>query len=261
MTIFKKKIFGKKSLLFITAILSQLVWWQPAIATPSRLLVNGTAEDIKTGKVVYREYHDISQQKHTVSYFDLSDNLIASKEIHYVHGYNTPEYTLYDKRFDRHTGSQWQDGHFIIFKQEGTHAKHEKKLQSAADLVIDAGFDHFIRSKQDVLADGEVLPFTFAVADPLMTLDMKLEEVSRTETAIKLHNDDKNTNSYRFYLVQSRNRLIGWAIPDINLAYDDTNHFLQVYQGLSNITDKHDKSQTVIIRYQYPNLAIEGSKP
>jgi hypothetical protein len=224
------------------------------------LLVSGTAEDIRTGKIVYREYHDITQQQHTVRYVDPANNLIASKEIYYKHGYTTPEYKLYDKRFDRYTGSQWQDGHFIIFKQEGSHARHQKTVKAAPDLVIDAGFDFFIRSQQDVLANGTVLPFTFAVADPLTTLDMKLEEVSKTETTIKLNDNQLSKNSYRFFLAHSRNRLIGWAIPDINLAYDATSHLLQVYQGPSNITDMNDKSQTVTIHYeyQYPAIAAEG---
>jgi len=248
--------------LFSLMAVSLTFFTQAALDTPSRLLVSGTAEDIKTGEIIYREYHDISQQQHTVRYVDPAENLIASKEIRYQHGYTTPEYTLHDKRFDRHTGSQWQDGHFIIFKQEGSHEKHQKKVQAAPDLVIDAGFDYFVRSQQDALAKGKVLPFTFAVADPLVTLDMKLEEVNKTETAIKLRDDQPN-NDFRYFYAHSRNKLIGWAVPDIHLAYDARNNMLQMYQGPSNITDMQDKSQRVLIRYQYqfPTPASDGSKP
>lgn len=221
-----------------------------AIAMPPRLLVTGTAENLKTGKTAYREHHDITKQYHTVRYVDPNEKLIASKEISYRQGYNTPEYTLHDLRFDRRTGSLWQDGHFVVFRQEGTKKIQEIKVLPVPDLVIDAGFDHFIRSRQDVLAGGEILSFTFAVADPLLTLNMKLEEVSQVETAIRLH-DEQGNNNYRYFRAHSSNFLFDWAIPDINLAYDNISHLLQIYQGPSNITDMNDKSQTVVIRYEY----------
>jgi hypothetical protein len=187
-----------------------------------------------------------------VRYVDPDNTVIATKEIHYAHGYTTPEYTLYDKRFDRHTGSRWQDGHFIVFKQDGSNKNHEKIMKSAPDLVIDAGFDYFIRTQRDALANGAVLPFTFVVADPLIALNMQLQAVSQNETVIPDHNAQ-----YDYFLASSRNRFIGWAIPDINLAYDKKNYLLKVYQGPSNLTDNRDKSQTVVIRYEYPNMNSE----
>lgn len=225
------------------------------VAEPERLLVTGTASNLKSGDIVYREYHDITQQQHTVRYVNPSDVLIASKTIHYSHGYNTPEYLLDDKRFGRRTGSKWHGDHFIIFRQENTDKQHEKTIKPANDVVIDAGFDFFIRSHWDELVDGKVLPFSFAIADPLAILDMKLMEVTAAKTAIKQHSD-----SYHYFLASSRNRLIGWALPDIHLAYNRDNHLLQVYQGPSNLTDKNDKSQTVTIQYeyQYPAIAADG---
>lgn len=225
------------------------------LADPEKLLVTGTASNLKSGEVVYREYHDISQQQHTVRYVNPADVLIASKTIYYSHGYNTPEYLLEDKRFGRRTGSKWQDGHFIIFRQENADKHHEKSIKPANDVVIDAGFDFFIRSHWDDLIDGKVLPFSFAIADPLAILDMKLTEVTAAKTAIKQHSD-----SYRYFLASSRNRLIGWALPDIHLAYSRDSHLLQVYQGPSNLTDNDDKSQTVTIRYEYQYPALAADK-
>jgi hypothetical protein len=224
-------------------------------AEPEKWLVTGTASNLKTGEVVYREYHDISKQQHTVRYTDPADKLIATKNISYSHGFTTPEYLQNDIRFDRKTGSKWKNDHFIIFRQEKAEKPHEMIVKPTDDLVIDAGFDYLIRSRWEELIDGKILPFTFAVADPLMTLNMQLEEVSASKTAIKQHNE-----KYRYFLASSRNRLIGWAMPDINLAYDHDSHLLQIYQGPSNLTDKNDKSQTVIIRYEYqrPVLAADG---
>lgn len=240
---------------FLTACL--LATSPCALAEFEKLLVTGTASSLKTGEVVYREYHEITSQQHTVHYVDPSEKLIASKEIHYSHGFNTPEYLLDDKRFEKRTGSKWQDGHFIVFRQEQSGGPHEKPVKPADDLVIDAGFDYYIRSHWNELIDGKILPFSFAVADPPSILDMKITEVSAAQSTIKQHND-----LYRYFLVHSRNRLIGWAIPEINLAYNRDTHLLQVYQGPSNLTDQNDKRQTVTIRYeyQYPALVADGER-
>lgn len=248
-----KKPKNRRLQIFLSACL--LATSSFVAAEPEKWLVIGTASNLKTGEIVYREYHDITQQQHTVRYIDPAEKLIATKNISYHHGFNTPEYQQNDQRVNRQTGSKWQDDHFIIFRQEKSEKPHEKTIKPADDLVIDAGFDYHIRSHWEELIDGKILPFSFAVADPLMTLNMKLEEVSPAKTAIKQHSEQ-----YRYFLASSRNRLIGWAIPDINLAYDHDSHLLQVYQGPSNITDKNDKNQTVIIRYEYKQqLAADGA--
>ena len=223
-------------------------------AAPDRLLVTGTASSLETGNIVYREYHDITEQQHTVRYVSQDEKLIASKDIFYSHGFNTPEYELHDKRFERRTGSQWQDGHFIVFRTEKSEKPHQKKITPEKNTVIDAGFDHFIRENWNALVNGEVLPFSFVVADPLVILNMNIEEVDAEHTAIKQH-----SNQYRYFFAHSRNRLIGWAIPDIHLAYDSNSHLLQLYQGPSNLTDQHDKSQNVLIRYEYQRPATANA--
>lgn len=242
-----------------TAFIASLIFFACALvqAEPERLLVTGVASNLKTGKVVYREYHDITKAQHTVRYVDEKEKLIASKTIQYLHGFSTPEYQLQDQRVDRKTGSEWKKDHFIIFRQEASEKRHEEKVDAADDLVIDAGFDHFIRTHWETLIDGKVLPFSFAIADPLTTLHMQLTEVTAAKTAIKQHND-----RYRYFLASSRNKLISWAIPDINLAYDRETRLIQVYQGPSNITDQYDKTQNVTIRYeyQYPDFVSDAEK-
>ena len=220
-----------------------------AQAEPKQLLVTGTASSLKTGKLAYLEYHDITTAQHTVRYMDEKGKLIAEKTIQYLHGYTTPEYRLQDQRINRNTGSEWQKDHFVIYRQDKSEKRHEKIIEPEKDIVIDAGFDHFIRGHWNELIDGKVLPFSFVIADPLTILNMKIKEVSAEKTAIKQHSD-----RYRYFLASSRNKLIGWAIPEINLAYDKETQLLQVYQGPSNITDKNDKTQTVVIDYKYQSL-------
>ena len=229
---------------YIAALLA--CWSTALLAQPEKLLVTGTASNLKTGSVVYREYHNVSKEQHSVRYVDAANKLIASKFVHYQHGFNTPEYQLDDKRFNRRTGSKWENGHFVIFRQEKSGKSDRKIIKSDSNMVIDAGFDHFIRLHWDELIDGKVLPFSLAVADPLTILHMELTEMSAVQTAIKQRSD-----RYRYFLVHSSNNLIGWAIPEMHMAYDRDTKLIQIYQGPSNLTDQDDKTQTVVIRYEY----------
>jgi hypothetical protein len=239
--------------------LALLVMATAAQADAIRLRVTGEASHVGSGEPAYREIHEIGNTRHTVQYLDQDGHLLASKQLDYAQGYNTPLYELVDQRFNRRTGSRWQDGQFIVYRQQGQHTPQQHKLAPAADLVIDAGFDHFIREQWQRLLDGEAVPFSFAVADPLVTLDMAMRAVPAGESAIAEQRDD-----YRYFVASSRNRLIGWAIPDIHVAYDAEQKLLRSYQGLSNITDARDKRQTVLIRYTYdtmPQFAQGEKKP
>ncbi len=196
---------------------------------------------------MYREFHDISKSNHTVRYEDSNSNLIASKEINYDKGFISPLYKMHDYRHKRITGCEWENGHFRVFRQEENNELKQKILKPSNDMVIDAGFDYFIRSHWNELTHGKQLPFSFVVTDPLLVLNMKIDEVRKEESVIH----EKNTD-FRYFFVRSRNQFIGWAIPDIHLAYSNKDQLLQIYQGPSNLTSNNDHSQSVVIRYEYP---------
>lgn len=217
-----------------------------AQASEPRWRVTGDAQRLDNGAPAYREIHDIAAIEHTVRYEAPDGRLLASKQLDYGQGLNTPVYELEDVRFQRRTGSRWQDGQFVVFRAQQDKPVREQTLAAAPDLVIDAGFDHFIRAHWDRLVAGEAVPFSFAVADPLVTLAMAMRAVPASESAIAEKHDD-----YRYFVASSRNRLIGWAIPDIHVAYDANDKLLRIYQGLSNLTDDRDQRQNVLIRYRY----------
>jgi hypothetical protein len=218
-------------------------------AAPESLLVTGIATHPDNRQPAYSEHHTITREHHSVRYLGTDESLLASKQLDYTQGYNTPVYTLEDMRFARQTGSLWQDGAFVVFQQEKSGKRHEKTFAPGSQLVIDAGFDHFIRSHWAALVAGEVLPFTFVVADPLVALDMQLQQIPAADSLIADKRDD-----YRYFVANSSHRLISWAIPEIHVAYDEKEKLLRIYQGLSNITDGNDKRQNVLIRYTYESL-------
>jgi len=248
----------------ITTFLLIILWASisaSALAQANNLRVIGIASPIKkdgsiSQRVVYREQHDISPQQHTVLYTDAQGQAIARKQIRYLHGYTTPEYSLQDLVHHRRSGSEWQNGKFVIYQQDEDEKRTEKTVKPDANTVIDAGFDYFIRSHWVDLIDGKILPMHLVVADPLTTLHMQVAEVGAAQTAIPQHSE-----RYRYFLVSGSNPLTRWVIPTLHLAYDSTSHLLQIYQGPSNILDSDSKVQTVNIQYSYTLPSVSASMP
>ena len=145
--------------------------------------VTGTAQHTDTGTIAYSEFHNICHDTHSVRYETASGSVIADKRIEYSHGSTTPLFQMQDHRFQRTTGNEWRDNHFIIYRQEKNRQRHEKKQPPSASLIIDAGFDHFIRTHWNDLVAGQSLPFDFIVSDPLITLHMTLEHVTPADSA------------------------------------------------------------------------------
>lgn len=241
-------------------LLSVALLFGAALAQADDILLRVTGEAclLGSGKPAYREIHEIGTARHTVQYLGQGNRLIASKQLDYAQGFNTPLYRMHDLRFNRITGNEWLGDHFSIYRLESGESPKRKNVQPSADLVIDAGFDHFVREHWNRLANGESLPFSFVVADPLVTLHMRMQRVQPEQSAIP-----RRDPRYRYFHASSRNRLIGWAIPDIHLAYDSESRLLQAYLGPSNLTDEQDKSQQVLIEYRYDTaitLPAEGKQ-
>ena len=248
----------------IAALLLAILWVSistSALAQSSYLRVVGVASPVKkdgsiSQRVAYREQHHVSPQQHTVLYTDAQGLAIARKQISYLHGYTTPEYSLQDLVHHRRSGSEWQNNNFLIYQQDARNLRAEKVVQPNANTVIDSGFDHFIRKHWAELIDGKILPMSLVVADPLTTLHMNIAEVSAAQTAIPQHSE-----RYRYFLVGGSNPLTRWVIPALHLAYDRDSHLLQIYQGPSNIPDREGKVQTVNIQYSYTLPAVSASMP
>ena len=115
------------------------------------LLVNadyqivGKAYDLKTGALQYSEYHKCANQglDCLIDYRDAAGELIVTKTLNYAAGPTQPAVNVKDYR----TGINTQIGN-----------------QQQAGIVIDAGFDNFVRSQWDLFAAGDTVTFPFLVA-------------------------------------------------------------------------------------------------
>jgi len=213
--------------------------------------VYGEARDIHSNALLYTEEHRITTTAHKVTYQQGDGILMADKSIQYTQGYATPSFQLYDERFGRTSGSKWQDGEWVIWQEDKSSGRKEKTISPKKNLVIDAGFNHFVLEHFEALAQGKALEFTFAITDPPMEIPMTIQNKNCSNALFSAAG-----KTVLCLKVVSHNIFYRLFVPVIYLAYnhnpeDGLSHLLSLYQGPSNLPNHHDKAQTVRIHYRY----------
>lgn len=189
--------------------------------------VIGSAYDLEDGRHLYSEYHSCADDdsKCVVDYRDTAGQLIASKKLNYAAGLTQPSLIFKDHRtgVDTRIASQYQDG-----------------------LVVDAGFDNFLRSQWEVLVTGDTVRFPFLVPGFDEPLKMRVSvDPSISCAAEKLCLE-----------IRPDSWMLGLLADPINLIYSRDNRRLLRYQGLSNIRGENRESLLVDIEYQYEAMTM-----
>jgi hypothetical protein len=193
-----------------------------SLAGKAEYQVIGNAYDRVSGQYLYSEYHSCSSDdlECLVDYRDPSGQLIASKKLNYAMGLTQPDMIMKNYRtgIDTSIASQYREG-----------------------LVVDAGFDNFVRGQWDVLATGDTVKFLFLVAgfdEPLKMRANLDRSGSCSDEALCLE-------------ISLDSWILGFLSDPIDLVYSRENRRLLRYQGLSNIRGETSESLIVDIHYDY----------
>ena len=183
----------------------------------------GEARAIGSGDLLYRELHDCSEDGRfcKVFYHNPMGQVIARKQLDYSKSLQAPALQVQDLRL----GTE--------FRLEGA---------MAPDLVVDAGFDNFVRERWTDLSSGDVVRFPFVVVGRQKPLKMKAG----------LDEDRPCAKEQVCLAVTLDGWLLSALLDPIRLVYDSDRRLLQ-FRGISNIKDENGGSQKVEINYTYRN--------
>lgn len=212
--------------------------------------------------LLYREEHTLSLQegkpvKRQVNYYSAEGELIASKENWYLSSPTQPDFILTDFRTDYREEARSAEtsntNTLTLILTENQETEQTQLTEFDYELVIDAGFDDFIRQHWDALLAGKTIPFSFASVARQTSVNFEVEAQNPEQsdaTNLKLE-------------MTLRSSLLSWLMSPIKLEYDRNTQRLMRYRGLSNIQDKNGDGQEVDIRYHYyeppsPSTAINS---
>lgn len=192
--------------------------------------IEGQAHATGDGHLMYAETHwlytDRGVPARLVLYRCPDGRPFARKWLREDGPAQAPDFELADGRTGYREGVRRTGNTRLVFVQSRTGAaERTAPLPDSADLVIDAGFDAYIRQHWDRLGSGESETVPFLIPSRLGALDFK---VRRLDDAVV---EGRPARRYRLGLAS----WIGFALPHIDVAYDARTRELLRFVGLANI--------------------------
>jgi hypothetical protein len=215
----------------------------------------GTAFD-PAGHELYTESHWISAiagKSERLILFKCPDGkAFARKRIEEADQTVAPLFELDDERFGYREGVRIAaNGKREVFVRRSNHQTEQSALvESVPRLVIDAGFDTFVRRHWDELVAGKRQKVQFLLPSRLRSYAFVVDLVGSDQI--------NGTPVQRFRL--ELDNWFGFALPSVEMAYDSGTRDLREYTGVSNIRDSQGRNLKV--RIEFPRTAHSpGSDP
>jgi hypothetical protein len=198
------------------------------------------------GKRLYEEIHtsDIEGRSRHVSY-RVAGTEFASKTVDYSVSAVAPDFVQQDSRQGEMIAARRDlRGRVELGYRERAGDKERWQVleTSPRPLVIDAGFDNFVRQHWQVLAQGKAIDFDFAVPSRARAVHLVISLASAPDCGAPQIADS------RCFRVYAGNYLVRMFFPALYLLYDRGGE-LQRFKGLSNINDINGHGQQVRIDY------------
>ena len=199
-------------------------------AKAAAMNVVGEAYTLDGQELRYREIHQCtaSGDRCTVEYQDPAGKVFAVKTVDYQQSLHSPSLEVVDLR----------QGQTVRVAGD-----------SDEKVVVDAGFDHYVRMRWSELVEGETVRFPFLVVGRSKPFNMA---ANRAEAGAC-------PSDRMCFSVALDNWLLGRLLSPIHLEYDEASKRLLQFRGVSNIRDENGKSQQVRIDYRYAEAAGEST--
>lgn len=208
------------------------------------------AFDLKTGKYLYTENHAEHWQNGAhaysiVTYTDPSGKVMAVKKIVFTKSKVAPSFDLDDKRTGLQEGAQNNGSTVLLYHRDAaSEQKQSKSLSIPSPVVIDGGFDYFVRSNLQTLMAGKVLTGNFAVPHRLDYFKCRIYKV-KDLTFLK--------RDAVMLVMEPTNIVIRQLADPIYIIYDKKTGRLLRFSGVSNLEGPDGNNYRVHIVFRYPD--------
>ena len=215
-----------------------------------RANVVGDARDSQTGELLYREYYYYSADGDhwRVEYRSAENNeLVVYKEVDFKAGpqgtKSQPNFTQQDIRFGETLSSRRQGDELLLsYSESSKDQPDQRNVAVKQPLVVDAGFDGFVRENWQSLQAGQAVSFYYAFPSRQQLVRLAI----RADSGDACQDDTQRS----CFQIKPASWVLTLFVAPINLVYDQQKRLLQ-FSGLSNIKGNDGQPQNVVIRYRY----------
>lgn len=244
-----------KPALTFTAGLTLLLGLGSALADDtSSVTFTGTAMDADRDKELYREHHEVSGQcqegvwqpgSHEVNYTRPGESEpFARKTLDYGESVIRPAMDFRQPDFDERLRIDYPTADVLRIDWTAPEGERERfELEISERLVVDAGFDHFIRRHWSALTAGESREFDFLAPTRGETFGFVAEPAG----------NGSGIDARHVLQIRPTGLLARMLVDPIVLGYNGDG-FLTHYEGLGNVRRNPDDNYVVSLRYQTPDF-------
>jgi hypothetical protein len=211
--------------------------------------VSGTAYNLKTGKLAYRELFtklDVNGLVQ-VNYVKPDGIIFARKTLNYATEVFQPGMELSDDRDAELVSATFDAGRLLLTRKRNGDSQ-TKTLYETANLVIDAGVDAFIQLQWVKITAGKKVEFDVADARNLGIEKFVIKEIDSSVSPLAYKGAAEN---WKYFRVDTANKLSSIFGDPIYYAYDPDGKYLMRYQGRANIDNDASEPWSVRIEYEY----------
>lgn len=223
----------------------------PAFATPEQVVktYHSSAYKGDTDELLYVERHDYTLQngqptKAVVSYFDPEGDIIAEKNLVFSASAAAPFFVRQNMKNGFAEGfladDNTNDG-VLFYQDEGQEAQCNRQFE-AENVVVDAGFNQYLRSKLDELATGNKVKFDLLVPKACRAIGFEAVPVNGAG------------DGELQVMLRPQNFMFRLLVPETRLIYSLENKELVFYRGISDLMDDQGRRMDVTIRFDRPTI-------
>lgn len=248
----------------LSTLMLLLTAWAPASANTAfgpdpdsdTLWATGTAWTPDKARVLYREFHyaenpDLDLPTR-VQYRTPEGELFAEKTMDYSAVMTAPQIRQIDyrnsARIETRPLTDVRPARVEIgFQAHDSNRFIQAQVPLAQDLVVDAGFDPFVRANWDRLTAGRAVSAHFLVPARQDTVRVNLSST-----------DQRHCNAVAAelscFVIRPAGllRVVGFLVDPIYIGYEQQSRRLAMFSGLSNLRNDQGEPQNVLITYEYP---------
>lgn len=236
----RKACFKYFIITVLGAFFSSAVW--AADASFSQLV--GTAYSAKSGQLLYRETHQkINENEYEVVYSEPNGDVFGHKTLDFSQSKITPSFHQSNERNGERIDVIQSDNALLVsYQEDATAGLRERTVKLVSGMVVDAGFDAFIKRYWAPLLLGKELDIEYLVPSKHTTFSFRFRQENCLEGT---------QSSAQCFSLKPVSWLIKLAVDPIVVAYDPITKRLLRFSGRANICDTQGKYENVDIHYRY----------
>lgn len=206
----------------------------------------GIAYDRVDGTVLYREEHFVERAAdgsgtRLVVYRCPEGSIYGRKSVRYRDANGAPDFEFEDARVPfTEAVTRTDDGRRAIAVDDRRRGAREGKVDSGDDLVVDAGFDDYVKRNWERLAAGEAVPMRFVIPAEVDAMAFTLTKKADVDV------EGEPAMTFRLAL----GSWLRFVAPAIDVTYFVGARQLARFDGITNQRDGDNRN--IAARIEFP---------